>query len=83
MQWSSYNPRKKLKKGDREYEKIRNSITEFGYVEPVIVNSDMTIVAGHQRVSHIAAHPFCLAVVADDVAGKPKSLRYGTVAHAV
>ena len=38
---ASYNPRKKLKKGDREYEKIRNSITEFGYVEPVIVNSDM------------------------------------------
>ena len=46
---ASYNPRKKLKKGDREYEKIRNSITEFGYVEPVIVNSDMTIIAGHQR----------------------------------
>lgn len=48
---ASYNPRKKLKKGDREYEKIRNSITEFGYVEPVIVNSDMTIVAGHQRAT--------------------------------
>ena len=48
---ASYNPRKKLKKGDREYEKIRNSITEFGYVEPVIVNSDMTIIGGHQRVS--------------------------------
>ena len=48
---ASYNPRKKLKPGDREYQKIKNSITEFGYVEPVIVNSDMTIVAGHQRVS--------------------------------
>ena len=48
---ASYNPRKKLKKGDREYEKIRNSITEFGYVEPVIVNSDMTIIGGHQRAT--------------------------------
>lgn len=48
---ASYNPRKKLKPGDKEYEKIRNSITEFGYVEPVIVNSDMTIIGGHQRVT--------------------------------
>lgn len=48
---ASYNPRKKLKKGDKEYEKIKNSITEFGYVEPVIVNADMTIIGGHQRVT--------------------------------
>ena len=48
---TSYNPRKKLKPGDKEYEKIKNSIQEFGYVEPVIVNSDMTIIGGHQRVT--------------------------------
>lgn len=30
---ASYNPRKKLKPGDAEYEKIKNSITEFGYVD--------------------------------------------------
>ena len=41
---ASYNPRKKLKPGDAEYEKIKNSITEFGYVDPFIVNSDMTII---------------------------------------
>ena len=46
---ASYNPRKALKPGDAEYEKIKNSITEFGYVEPVIVNTDMTIIGGHQR----------------------------------
>lgn len=40
---ASYNPRKKLKPGDKEYEKIKNSIKEFGYVEPIIINSDMTI----------------------------------------
>lgn len=26
---ASYNPRKKLKPGDKEYEKIKNSIQEF------------------------------------------------------
>lgn len=48
---ASYNPRKKLKPGDKEFEKIKNSIKKFGYAEPVIVNSDLTIIGGHQRVS--------------------------------
>lgn len=48
---ATYNPRKALKPGDKEYEKIKNSIQEFGYCEPVIVNSDMTIIGGHQRVT--------------------------------
>ena len=46
-----YNPRKKLKSGDKEYEKIKNSILEFGYVEPIIVNYDMTVIGGHQRLT--------------------------------
>ena len=48
---ASYNPRKALKPGDPEFEKIKNSISEFGYVDPIIVNSDMTIIGGHQRWS--------------------------------
>ena len=48
---AEYNPRKKLKAGDKEYEKIKNSILEFGYVEPVIVNFDMTVIGGHQRLT--------------------------------
>lgn len=48
---ASYNPRKKLKPGDSEFEKIKNSITEFGYVDPVIVNKDMTVIGGHQRLT--------------------------------
>ena len=48
---ASYNPRKALKPGDKEYEKIKRSIEECGYCEPVIVNSDMTIIGGHQRVT--------------------------------
>ena len=48
---ATYNPRKKLKSGDKEYEKIKNSILEFGYVEPIIVNYDMTVIGGHQRLT--------------------------------
>ncbi|WP_347488279.1 site-specific DNA-methyltransferase [Desulfoscipio sp. XC116] len=49
LKHAEYNPRKDLKPGDTEFEKIRNSITEFGYVEPIIVNIDLTIIGGHQR----------------------------------
>lgn len=48
---AEYNPRKKLKPGDKEYEKIKNSITEFGFADPLVVNADMTIIGGHQRLS--------------------------------
>ena len=48
---AEYNPRKKLKPGDKEYEKIKNSIQEFGFADPLVVNKDMTIIGGHQRLS--------------------------------
>ena len=48
---AEYNPRKKLKPGDKEYEKIKNSIEEFGFADPLVVNADMTIIGGHQRLS--------------------------------
>ena len=48
---AEYNPRKKLKPGDKEYEKIKNSIGEFGFADPLVVNADMTIVGGHQRLA--------------------------------
>ena len=46
---AEYNPRLDLKPGDKEFEKIRKSIEEFGYVDPVIINKDGTIIGGHQR----------------------------------
>ena len=47
---AKYNPRKDLKPGDAEYEKLKRSIEEFGYVEPVIWNKQTgNIVGGHQR----------------------------------
>lgn len=48
---AGYNPRKDLKPGDAEYEKLRRSIEEFGYVEPVIWNKQTgNVVGGHQRL---------------------------------
>lgn len=48
---AEYNPRKDLKPGDKEYEKLKRSISEFGYVEPVIWNKQTgNVVGGHQRL---------------------------------
>lgn len=48
---AAYNPRKKRKKGDKEYEKIKQSLLKFGYVDPIIVNEDLTVIGGHQRLT--------------------------------
>lgn len=48
---AEYNPRKELTPEDKEYQKIKNSIEEFGYVEPIIINKDKTIIGGHQRLN--------------------------------
>ena len=48
---AKYNPRKDLKPGDAEYEKLKKSLEEFGYVEPVIWNRTTgNVVGGHQRL---------------------------------
>jgi hypothetical protein len=48
---SDYNPRKDLKPGDAEYDKLKRSIEQFGYVEPVIWNKTTgRVVGGHQRL---------------------------------
>ena len=45
-----YNPRKDLQPSDPEYQRIKKSIEEFGYVDPIIVNADYTVIGGHQRL---------------------------------
>lgn len=48
---ADYNPRKDLKPGDAEYDKLKRSIEQFGYVEPVIWNKTTgRVVGGHQRL---------------------------------
>lgn len=48
---ADYNPRKDLKPDDAEYIKLKRSLEQFGYVEPVIWNKTTgRIVGGHQRL---------------------------------
>ena len=53
---AKYNPRKDLKPGDPAYEKIKRSLHDFGYVDPVIWNEVTgNIVGGHQRYKVLTA----------------------------
>lgn len=47
---AAYNPRVDLQPGDPEYEKLRRSIEEFGYIDPIVWNERTgNMVGGHQR----------------------------------
>lgn len=46
---AEYNPRVQLRPADPEYQNIKRSIETFGYVDPIIINQDGTIIGGHQR----------------------------------
>lgn len=49
---AEYNPRIKLTERDYEYKALRESITQFGLVVPLIVNERTgNLVGGHQRLS--------------------------------
>lgn len=53
---AKYNPRKDLKPGDPAYEKIKRSLHDFGYVDPIIWNEVTgNIVGGHQRYKVLTA----------------------------
>ena len=47
---AEYNPRRRLQPGDEEYERLKRSIETFGYVDPIIINADGTVIGGHQRL---------------------------------
>ena len=74
---ADYNPRKDLKPGDAEYEKLKRSIEQFGYVEPVIWNKTTgRVVGGHQRLKVLMdmglTEVDCVVVEMDE--GKEKAL---------
>ncbi|MGP4063076.1 ParB N-terminal domain-containing protein [Halobacillus sp. H74] len=71
---SDYNPRKI---SDSEIEKLKNSIKEFGYVDPIIINKRTgNIVGGHQRYKALEDLGFekVDVIVLDVGAGKEKAL---------
>lgn len=51
LRGASYNPREDLLPGDPRFEKLRRSIEEFGFVEPLVWNKRTgNLVGGHQRL---------------------------------
>ena len=51
IQPSAFNPRVALEKNSKEYRDIADSIREFGFVEPLVVNEhNMSCIGGHQRL---------------------------------
>jgi len=44
---AEYNPRQITKK---QFEDLKASIDKFGLVDPIIINSDNTVIGGHQRL---------------------------------
>ena len=68
---ASYNPRKELKQGDPEYEKLKRSIETFGCVEPIVFNERTgRVVGGHQRLTVLkdlgSKEADCVVVDLDD-----------------
>lgn len=49
---AKYNPRKI---SEKMLEKLKANIVEFGMVEPLVVNKDMTVIGGHQRLKACTA----------------------------
>lgn len=83
---AEYNPRKKLKPGDKEYEKIKNSIEEFGFADPLVINADMTIIGGHQRLTVAVALGYtevpCAVVDVDKVREKALNIALNKITGA-
>jgi len=87
LRGAEYNPRKKLAPGDAEFEKLKNSIQEFGYVEPIIYNKQTgNVVGGHQRLEvlkHLGTTEVdCVVVDLDDKREKALNIALNKIAGA-
>ena len=47
LKLATYNPRRIT---ERELKKLVTSIEENGFIQPIVVNKDLTIIGGHQRI---------------------------------
>lgn len=82
---AKYNPRKELKPGDKEFEKLKNSIENFGYVELIVVNegNNNTVISGHQRLNvlkHLGkTEAECVVVNLDEASEKALNIAMNKV----
>jgi len=71
-----YNPRVDLQPGDPEYEKLRCSLDEFGYVDPIVWNEQTgNIVGGHQRYKVLVNEQGCTELAVSVVNLDPEQER--------
>ena len=83
-----YNPRKDLRPGDPDYQKLKRSIEDFGYVDPLIWNKRTgTLVGGHQRLKilvneHAATEVDVSVVDLDEAAEKALNVALNKIAGA-
>ncbi|MEW5818237.1 MAG: ParB N-terminal domain-containing protein, partial [Spirochaetota bacterium] len=76
---AAYNPRKDLKPGDKEYEKLKRSIEEYGCVELVVWNKRTgNVVSGHQRLKVLLGLGYtdidCIVIDLDEQSEKALNL---------
>ena len=81
---AKYNPRRALKPGDAAYEKLKQSIESFGYLDPIIWNKRTgNIVGGHQRATVLKDLGYtevdCVIVEMDDIEEKKLNLALNKV----
>lgn len=84
---ATYNPRKDLKPNDTEYQKIKKSILEFGFVSPLVINKDMTVIGGHQRLKVLQELGFenveCIVVDLDKTKEKALNIALNKISRRV
>lgn len=76
---AKYNPRKDLQPTDPEYQHIKNSIINFGYIDPIVWNEQTgNLVGGHQRLKILVelgnTEVDCVVVSFDDKQEKAANL---------
>jgi len=84
---AAYNPRKDLKPGDKEYEKLKRSIEEYGCVELIVWNKRTgNVVSGHQRLKVLLELGYtdidCIVIDLDEQSEKALNLAMNKIGGA-
>lgn len=73
---AEYNPREEVEPGTRLWNELEASLKEFGFADPLVVNSDWTLIGGHQRlkVAKALGYTKCIVSMVDVDKEREKAL---------